>query len=69
MKAQRTRSRSGRFAAASNSSNHTLEVLRLEGGRWTMLATHAGIEVARAEPFEAIELALSALWGETAPST
>jgi Uma2 family endonuclease len=45
----------------------TLEVLRLEKGRWTILATHAGAEVARAEPFEAVELELSILWGETAP--
>ena len=44
----------------------TLEVLKLEGGRWTILATHAGNDVVRAEPFEAIELELAALWGETA---
>ena len=43
----------------------TLEVLKLENGRWTILATHAGDEVVRAEPFEAIELELAALWGET----
>ena len=42
----------------------TLEVLRLENGRWTILATHAGEEAVRAEPFEAIELELAALWGE-----
>ena len=42
----------------------TLEVLKLENGRWTILATHAGEEVVRAEPFEAIELALAALWGD-----
>ena len=46
----------------------TLEVLRLENGRWTILATHAGAEVVRAEPFEAVELELAILWGETAPS-
>jgi Uma2 family endonuclease len=44
----------------------TLEFLKLENGRWTILATHAGDEVVRAEPFEAIELELAALWGETA---
>ena len=43
----------------------TLEVSRLESGSWTILATHAGNEVVRAEPFEAIELELAALWGET----
>jgi len=42
----------------------TLEVPRLEGGRWTILATHAGDEVVRAVPFEAIELELAALWGD-----
>ncbi len=42
----------------------TLEVLKLENGHWTILATHAGNEVARAEPFEAIELELAALWGD-----
>ena len=42
----------------------TLEVLKLENGRWTILATHAGNEVVRAEPFEAIELELAAFWGD-----
>jgi Uma2 family endonuclease len=40
----------------------TLEVLRLESGRWTILATHAGAEVVRAEPFVDVELELAALW-------
>ena len=40
----------------------TLEVLRLESGRWTILATHAGAEVVRAEPFADIDLELAALW-------
>ena len=42
----------------------TLEVLKLEGSRWSILATHAGEEVVRAEPFEAIELGLAAIWGD-----
>ena len=42
----------------------TLEVLKLEGRHWTILATHAGDEVVRAEPFEAFELELAALWGD-----
>jgi Uma2 family endonuclease len=42
----------------------TLEVLRLERGRWTILATHAGADVVRAEPFTDIELELSALWAD-----
>jgi Uma2 family endonuclease len=40
----------------------TLEVLRLDGGRWTILATHTGDEVVRAEPFAELELELAALW-------
>ena len=42
----------------------TLEVLRLDSGRWTILATHAGAEVVRAEPFAEIELELSSLWAD-----
>jgi Uma2 family endonuclease len=42
----------------------TLEVLRLEAGRWTILATHAGNDVVRAEPFTDIELELAALWAD-----
>jgi hypothetical protein len=44
----------------------TLEVLRLENGRWVILATHGGDEVVRAEPFAAIDLHLRALWVEAA---
>jgi Uma2 family endonuclease len=40
----------------------TLEVLRLEGDRWLILATHAGPETVRAEPFDQIDLDLAALW-------
>ncbi len=40
----------------------TLEVYRLENGRWSLLATHADDEEVRAEPFEAVTLPLSALW-------
>lgn len=45
-----------------NPTSETLEVLRLESGRWTLLAVHEGVAVIRAEPFDAIELELSALW-------
>ncbi len=40
----------------------TLEVYRLEGGRWWLLGTHVGTVDVRAEPFEAIALELGALW-------
>ena len=42
----------------------SLEVLRLENGRWTILAAHAGGDVVRAEPVTEIELDLSALWAD-----
>jgi Uma2 family endonuclease len=42
----------------------TLEVLRLEHGRWTILTTYAGPEVARAEPFDEVEIELQALWAD-----
>ena len=40
----------------------TIEILRLEGGRWLVVATHGGEEEIHAEPFEAIVLELSRLW-------
>ena len=43
----------------------TLEVLRLEDGRWTIVSTWAGLETLRAEPFEALDLDLSLLWEDT----
>ena len=42
----------------------TLEIYRLEGGLWLLIGTHADDELVRAEPFDAIELDLLALWGE-----
>jgi Uma2 family endonuclease len=42
----------------------TIEVLRLERSRWTILDTHSGLGSVRAQPFEAIELDLSLLWEE-----
>jgi len=40
----------------------TLEVYRLESGRWSLLSAHRDEAVVRAEPFDAIELELAALW-------
>jgi hypothetical protein len=42
----------------------TLEVLRLENGRWTILATHGGNEVVRVEPFADIEIELASFWAD-----
>ena len=40
----------------------TLEVLRLESQRWSLVADHEGAATVRAEPFDQVELALRALW-------
>jgi Uma2 family endonuclease len=40
----------------------TLETYRLEGEHWTLLATWRDDALVRAEPFDAIELELAALW-------
>jgi Uma2 family endonuclease len=40
----------------------TLEVFRWERGWWVVVATYRDDAVVRAEPFDAIELELSALW-------
>ena len=47
----------------------TVEVLRLESGRWTIIATHADDEVVRIEPFEDIEIEIGALWADAGDET
>lgn len=42
----------------------TVEVYRLENGRWVVMSTHAGSERVRAEPFAAVELELARWWLE-----
>ena len=42
----------------------TLEVYRLESGRWVVASTHAGDERVCAEPFEAAELEIKRWWLE-----
>lgn len=41
----------------------TLEVYRLEGERWVSVGTFGGDEKVRAEPFDAVELDLTMVWG------
>jgi Uma2 family endonuclease len=43
---------------------HTLEVLRLESGRWSIVSTFTDDARVRAEPFEAFELELGLLWAD-----
>jgi len=42
----------------------TLEIYRLEGGRWIVAAAHGGADVVRCEPFAAVELNLARWWLE-----
>jgi len=41
---------------------HTLEVYRLQGQAWLLVTTHRDNEQVHAEPFDAVELDLAALW-------
>ncbi|NMO18967.1 Uma2 family endonuclease [Pyxidicoccus fallax] len=41
----------------------TLEVFRLEGAEYALLATYSGGGYVRVEPFESIELSLEFIWG------
>jgi Uma2 family endonuclease len=47
----------------------TLEVLKLDAPRWSIIATHEGRDVIRAQPFDAIELDLTLLWDDPPPPT
>ena len=40
----------------------TVEVYRGESGRWVVVVTHAGDEVARIDPFGAVELRVARWW-------
>ena len=42
----------------------TLEVFRLESGRWVLLSVHSENDIVRAEPFQEVEIALHHLWWE-----
>lgn len=47
--------------------NHLLEVFRLEHEKWVLVSAFGGDDKVRAEPFEAVELELAALWTEEPP--
>jgi len=46
----------------------TLEIFRLKGDAWVTVATHAGAERVKAEPFEAVELELQSWWLDAEPT-
>jgi len=45
----------------------TLEVFRLQAGAWVLVSSHVGSDDIRAEPFDAVPLALGALWDRGQP--
>lgn len=53
-----------RFAWLLDPIARTLEVLRLENGRFSILGVYGDEAPVRAQPFDAVELALSSLWPE-----
>lgn len=48
-----------------NPDARTLEILKLQAEQWLVVAVHTGQSPVRAEPFDAVELDLAALWGLT----
>jgi Uma2 family endonuclease len=50
------------YAWLVNPVLRTLEIFRLENGRWLLAGTHGGEESVRAEPFDAITLDLQRIW-------
>lgn len=48
-----------------NPTARTLEVLQRQDDRWLVLATYGDDAIVRAVPFEAVEIDLLTLWGET----
>jgi Uma2 family endonuclease len=45
-----------------------VEVYRLEQTHWSLISTHEGSRIVRAEPFEAAEIDLSQVWIEEPPT-
>lgn len=50
------------YAWLLDAEHHTLEIYRLESGKWLRLGAWRDDAVVRAEPFDAIELPLGVLW-------
>jgi Uma2 family endonuclease len=52
-----------------NPALRTLEIFRLEDGRWLLIDAHGGEAAVRAEPFEAITLDLTPIWPDPPTGT
>jgi Uma2 family endonuclease len=51
------------YAWVVTPTQRTLEVFRLEHGRWSLVVAFSGADKVRVEPFEAFELELGRVWG------
>jgi Uma2 family endonuclease len=58
-----------RYAWLVSPRARTLETYRNIDGHWSLIATYSDEERIRAEPFDAIELELAALWQDYKPPT
>jgi Uma2 family endonuclease len=56
------------YAWLIDPEQRSLEVLRLENGRWVVIGTHARDQRVHAEPFSELELNLSDLWPDSLPT-
>ena len=45
--------------------DRAIEALRLEASKWVGVRTYRGDELVRVEPFEAVEIDLLPVWGES----
>lgn len=53
------------FAWLVDPEPRTLEVFRLESGRWVVIGVYGGNDKVVAEPFALVEIDLPSIWGET----
>lgn len=49
-------------------ASQTLEIYRLVDGKWLLAATHAGDEIIRPAPFDAVDFPLGSLWLNPTPA-
>ena len=57
--------RAGWARLARRSARRTVEVLRPEAGQWTSVTSYGEDQIIKAEPFDAVEIDLLPVWGES----
>jgi Uma2 family endonuclease len=56
-----------RYAWLADPLERTVEILRLENGRWSIVHVFSGNDILVAEPFELVEIDLASIWGDEPP--